>query len=82
MNAISMLVLLAFCGLCIAAAPTKDDYKRFADEIDSHLMTDVVRPWFPRCLDTETGGFHPNFSRDWTRGAPAPKFIVFQSRMT
>jgi mannobiose 2-epimerase len=78
----SLLVLLILVSVCPAAAPTKDDYTRLADEIDSHLTRDVVRPWFPACLDAEAGGFHPNFSRDWTKGAPAPKFIVFQSRMT
>src|SRR5688572_3774369 len=82
MNAVSVLVLFALCCLCIGAAPGKAEYARLADEVESHLMKDVVRPWFPRCIDGENGGFHPNFSRDWTKGSAAPKFIVFQSRMT
>src|SRR5688500_14016176 len=83
MNSLTpILILLVLASLCLAATPSKEDYTRLANEVEFHLMTDVVRPWFPRCIDTETGGFHPNFSRDWTKGSPAPKFIVFQSRMT
>src|SRR5687768_14642111 len=79
---LSLTVLLLLTSLCLAAAPSQADYLRIANEVDHHLNNDVIRPWFPACIDNETGGFHPNFSRDWKKGPPAPKFIVFQSRMT
>ena len=38
---------------------------------------------FPRTVDTENGGFHADFSRDWKPGARSGgKFAVFQGRMT
>ena len=38
--------------------------------------------WFPACVDTEHGGFHANFTRDWKRAPSDGKFSVFQGRMT
>jgi mannobiose 2-epimerase len=78
----SLVIVLLLSAVCLAAAPAKEEYLRLADEVESHLMKDVVRPWFPRCIDGENGGFHPSFSRDWTKGAAGPKFVVFQARMT
>ena len=79
---LSLTVLLLLTSLCLAAAPSQGEYLRIANEVDHHLTNDVICPWFPACIDADAGGFHPNFSREWKKGPPAPKFIVFQSRMT
>jgi len=62
--------------------PSAEEYTSLADEVESHLMRDVARAWFPRCVDEQNGGFHANFSRDWTKQPGSGKFIVFQSRQT
>lgn len=53
-----------------------------ADEIEKFLFGKVLSAWFPRCLDTAQGGFHENFSEDWTRQPADSKFLVYQARMT
>ena len=55
---------------------------QLADEIESHLLDDVLPLWYPRCVDREGGGFLPHFREDWTPGDRQQKTIVFQSRMT
>jgi len=62
--------------------PSAEEYTSLADEVESHLMRDVARAWFPRCVDEQNGGFHANFSRDWTKQPGSGKFIVFQARQT
>lgn len=64
-------------------APTKESYLQLADEVDAALRRDVLDVWFPRAVDKENGGFHPDFTRDWKPGARSGgKFSVFQGRMT
>jgi len=55
---------------------------QLADEIERVMWDKVLDAWYPRCLDTQRGGFHENFSRDWTRGATDSKFLVYQARQT
>ncbi|HPM80413.1 MAG TPA: AGE family epimerase/isomerase [Candidatus Anammoximicrobium sp.] len=68
------------------AAATADGGKairgQLADEIERVMWDKVLDAWYPRCLDTQRGGFHENFSRDWTRGATDSKFLVYQARQT
>ena len=64
-------------------APTRDNYRKLADEVDATLRRDVLDVWFPRTMDNENGGFRPDFSRDWKPAARSGgKFSVFQGRMT
>jgi mannobiose 2-epimerase len=42
----------------------------------------VLEPWFPRCLDTEHGGFLCDFDRAWRPSGPHDKFLEFQARQT
>lgn len=53
-----------------------------ADEIERVMWDLVLAAWYPRCLDTERGGFFENFSRDWKRGPTTEKFLVYQARQT
>lgn len=64
------------------AAPGRDSYLKFAEEIEAALRRDVLGVWFPRTVDKENGGFRCNFTRDWQPSAGEGKFSVFQGRMT
>src|SRR5262249_40864885 len=55
---------------------------RLAEIVESHLRSEVLKPWFPRCVDNDHGGFISYFKEDWSRGNNNDKFLVFQSRMT
>ena len=74
------LALLALCGA--RAAPVPADYARLADELDAHFRTQVLKHWFPGCVDREHGGFYAEFREDWTRANENPKTIVYQARQT
>lgn len=74
-------------GMDLRPAPGGDesltaDRQRLADEIEQVMWDRVLAAWYPRCLDTERGGFFENFGRDWTRGATDSKFLVYQGRQT
>ncbi|HEY1578048.1 MAG TPA: AGE family epimerase/isomerase [Terracidiphilus sp.] len=86
-------LLLASACLCHAQSPaatpasatsppTRDTYLRLAAEMDTSLRTDVLNVWFPRSIDTQHGGFHSHFARDWKELPSDGKFSVFQGRMT
>ncbi|RPH98571.1 MAG: hypothetical protein EHM68_04105 [Lysobacterales bacterium] len=53
-----------------------------AEQVEQALHTHTLSAWFPRCIDAVEGGFHQDFSRDWTRGGRQPRSVVFQARMT
>lgn len=74
------LALLALGGA--SAAPVVADYARLADELEQHFRGQVLKNWFPRCVDREHGGFYAEFREDWTRAADNPKTIVYQARQT
>lgn len=75
------------CGEGIAARATaaeggESGRRQLAAEIEQVLWDKVLAAWYPRCLDTDRGGFHENFSQDWTRGPTDSKFLVYQARQT
>jgi len=63
------------------AMPTREDYLKLAAEMESVLRRDLLDVFFPRAVDTEHGGFHSNFTRDWKRAPSEGKFSVFQARL-
>lgn len=65
-----------------APRPVRATYLQLADQMETHLKTEVLARWFPACVDREHGGFHPNFTEKWRRGPGNDKFLVFQGRMT
>src|SRR5579884_116423 len=81
-------LMIACIGVLMApvslswAAPTADEYRKLADEVESAFRHDVLGVWFPRCVDEHRGGFNSAFARDWSKTGDADPFIVFQSRMT
>ena len=46
------------------------------------LHRHVLEPWFPRCLDTEHGGFLCDFDSRWRPAGPQVKMLEFQARQT
>lgn len=52
-----------------------------AAEIQAELHRNLDL-WFPRTLDTQRGGFHTDFRRDWSPSPYRTKGLVAQSRLT
>jgi hypothetical protein len=44
----------------------KEVYTRLATEMETHLDKHILKPWFPRAVDKERGGFIQDYSEDWT----------------
>ncbi|GAC1667259.1 MAG: cellobiose 2-epimerase [Candidatus Acidiferrum sp.] len=63
-------------------APTRQNYLKFADEVEATLHRDVLDVWYPRSIDKENGGFRSDFDRQWRPSKSGGKFSVFQGRMT
>ena len=61
---------------------TKETYLKLAEEMDATLDRDILKPWFPRALDNDHGGFRSNFDSEWKPFGKESKFSVFQGRMT
>ena len=40
---------------------------KLAAQMEAQLQTHVLDVWFPRAMDLQRGGFHQNFSQNWTR---------------
>ena len=51
-----------------------------ADELRSALG-DVLKTWFPRCVDQEHGGFRCDFNYKWKASGPQWKMLEYQARM-
>jgi mannobiose 2-epimerase len=80
-------VLICCAAACAAAEapstpPTKETYLRIAAETEANLRKEILEKFFPVALDEQGGGFHENYSLDWTRAPGGDKSIVYQSRLT
>lgn len=53
-----------------------------AAEIEEALRRHVIDVWFPRGLDTETGGFVEDFDRRWRTRGRDRRMLEFQARQT
>jgi cellobiose epimerase len=62
--------------------PSAEAYLRVAAEVEENLQKEILDKWFPAAVEKENGGFHENYSNDWTRGAGNNKSIVYQARCT
>lgn len=51
-------------------------------KIDDLLRHELTSLWYPAAVDRQRGGFHQNFSRNWTRTPDQSRFLVYQARMT
>lgn len=55
------------------------DIADLAQRIERSLEHDLLRGWWPSSIDLN-GGFHQEYSRDWSLGADRTRFIVHQAR--
>lgn len=53
-----------------------------AAEMERALDTHVRAAWFPRCVDSERGGFFSGFNRRWEPRGPQQRMLEFQARQT
>ena len=60
----------------------KDAYNALAAQMEAHLEKHILKPWFPRAVDTQRGGFIQDYTEDWTEKRDGNKTIVYQSRLT
>ena len=60
---------------------TSASYLSIAEEIETQLRA-LIASWFPRCVDTEHGGFHQDFAADWTRKPGSNRLCIHQARQT
>ncbi len=65
-----------------ATRPTKETYLRLAAETEANLQKEILQKFFPATVDEQGGGFHENYSLNWSRTAGNNKSIVFQGRLT
>ena len=81
-----MLRFLLFCIIGFSIV-----YSSPAQEIltPREILPQIVREmdrdlagWYPRCIDSERGGFHTVLNRDWSVGSYSTKGIVSQARIT
>ena len=52
-----------------------------AEQMDEFLVTHVLGPRFPRCVDREHGGYQVNYARDWSATDDRSRFIVYEARV-
>ncbi len=65
-----------------ADAFSESEKKALSAEIETALKRDVLEVWYPRCLDTEHGGFLSDFDYRWRATGPHDKMMPFQARHT
>ena len=51
-------------------------------DFEAALNRHVLDVWFPRCLDTEHGGFLSDFDRTWSPDGRNDQLVEFQARQT
>jgi mannobiose 2-epimerase len=84
------IAVLALMGTtaCFAADPPTSTrpagelYLSLAADVEQCLQKDVLDKWFPAAVDEQGGGFHENFSADWSRAPGETRSLVYQSRLT
>jgi mannobiose 2-epimerase len=74
-----LAAVFALCGVSGAGRAAAPD---LAAEMDAYLVRHVIAPRYPASVDREHGGFHANYSTDWTPQPDRRKFIVYQARQT
>lgn len=65
-----------------AESPRPPDLAQIRERVDHLLRDELTRLWYPRAVDSDHGGFHQNFGRDWSRQHDDDRFLVYQARMT
>ena len=87
--ALAACIGMVFCawhgnaeGLPSPVSPTRQEYLRIADEVETNLQQQILDKFFPAAADEKGGGFFENYGLDWSRQPGDSKSIVYQSRLT
>jgi mannobiose 2-epimerase len=79
-------VLLIVTALIVQAqqAPALDapTARALREKLDHLLREELTTHWYPSAVDSDRGGFHENFARDWTPTPDDGAFVVYQGRLT
>lgn len=73
-------LFLLFLFITTAATAQQGDRLKLADEMENSLRNELLKPWYPRSIDTVYGGFISAFNDDFTPAANQDKMIVTQAR--
>jgi mannobiose 2-epimerase len=82
MTRLSLFLVIALTTVCILSA---QDVPVVPRDILPHIVKEMDRDlagWYPRCIDSQRGGFHTALNRDWSVGSYSTKGIVSQARIT
>lgn len=63
-------------------APVAANYRAIQSQVEENLRVHDLNQWFPRAINTRTGGFDQNFSENWTNTSQGERSIVYQARLT
>lgn len=76
----SKYLLLLFLFITAFANAQQTDRLKLADEMENSLRNELLKPWYPRSIDTMYGGFISAFNFDFSLADNQDKMIVTQSR--
>jgi len=74
-----LIIILIFSFLFLPGL-TLGKTDSIAFEIQHSFKEHLLKPWYPRALDQEYGGFLSDFTADWKPEGPQNKAIVTQAR--
>ncbi|HLX64057.1 MAG TPA: AGE family epimerase/isomerase [Planctomycetota bacterium] len=78
----ALLLVSLGSTILLGADYSTDEYKRLAGEFEAHLQKHILKPWFPRAVDKERGGFIQDYAEDWSEKRDGNKTLVYQARLT
>lgn len=73
-------ISILFFFITIAAHAQRNDRIRLANEMENSLKNELLKPWYPRSIDTLYGGFITAFTYDFQLAENQDKMIVTQAR--
>jgi cellobiose epimerase len=59
-----------------------DDRAQIATEMEKSIQTELLNAWYPKCVDTQYGGFLTTFTYNFKPTGEQDKMIVTQARHT
>jgi mannobiose 2-epimerase len=74
----SLVILLFCCSTPVKNSPLSD--QEIINKLTKTLNKDILDSWYPRTIDSISGGFLSDFDYKWEMKGPQNKMIVTQSR--
>jgi mannobiose 2-epimerase len=84
---LTLALLLSSCGESQPAQrpgqlATAEARNALADQIEASLRDELYAAWYPRVVDTDSGGYLTQWNADWEPSGDQTKMIVTQARHT